>query len=82
VSKAKAGLVPAAPSQGTFSHSSEIQPAQANTFRRISREGTLMREPSKNDFGATLQGVFQSQNDQAGGPWIRNTVVTIFPSGN
>ncbi len=48
---------------------------------RISREGLLTRRKSQQDYGAGLERIFRSDNEQMGETCIRDTVVTIFPPG-
>ena len=82
VSKSKTAGDSAVPSQGTVSRSSAAQPADLAAIRRIRREGLLTPRASKIDFGAMLNGVFRSGNDQMGEACICDTVVTIFPTGH
>jgi hypothetical protein len=81
VSKPKTAGDSAVPSQGTLSRSTEAQPADLAAIRRISRERLLLRRGSKIDFGAIMGRIFRSENDQMGETCIRDTVVTIFPTG-
>jgi hypothetical protein len=81
VSKPKTAGDSAVPTQGTLSRSTEAQPAELGAIRRISREGLLMPRGSKIDFGAMMERIFRSENDQMGETCIRDTVVTIFPTG-
>ncbi len=80
-SKPKSAGDSAVPSQGTLSRSTEAQPADLAAIRRIKREGLLIRRGSKNDFGAMMERIFRSENDQMGETCICDTVVTIFPTG-
>jgi hypothetical protein len=73
----KAGV----PSGGTLSHNADIQPPQLATFRRIKREGLLTPRRANIDFGAALEAIFRPENDELGETGIRDTVVTIFPTG-
>jgi hypothetical protein len=75
--------VPAVPAQRTFSHRTEVQPADLATFRRIKEEGLLTPEISKNgrNTWAATESIFRSDNDQMGETCIRDTYVTIFPTG-
>ena len=81
VSKPKTAGDSAVPTQGTLSRSTEAQPADHAAIRRISREGLLMPRGSKIDFGAKMERIFRSGNDQMGETCICDTVVTIFPAG-
>lgn len=81
VSKLKAADVSAVPTQGTLSRGAEAQPADLAAIRRIRREGMLMHRGSKIDFGAIMERIFRSGNDQMGETCICDTVVTIFPTG-
>jgi hypothetical protein len=67
--------------QGSFRHSSEAQPWDLAVFQRVSRDGRLTPSEPKKDFGATLERIFRPDNDQMGETCIRDTVVTIFPTG-
>jgi hypothetical protein len=79
--KLKAASVSAIALPGSLSRSTEIQPRQIVTFRRIKREGLLLPRISKNDPGEALKAIFWRENDQMGETGIRDTVVTIFPTG-
>jgi len=74
----KVGTLPG----GTLSHNAGIQPPQLSTFHRIKRESLLTPQEAKIDFGADLQAIFQPENDQIGETRIRDTIVTIFPTGH
>jgi hypothetical protein len=74
----KAGALPG----GALSHNAGIQPPQLATFRRIKREGLLMPHRAKIDFGAELEAIFRPENDQLGETRIRDTAVTVFPTGH
>jgi hypothetical protein len=69
------------PSEGTLSHNADIQPPQLATFRRIKRERLLTPQGANHDFGAALEAIFRPENYQMGETGIRDTVVTIFPTG-
>jgi hypothetical protein len=77
---ASAPMVSAHP---TFSHTSEIPPEQLAQFRRIKEEGLLEPGVSRNgrNTWASVESIFRSDNDQAGDSCIRDTYVTIFPTG-
>ncbi len=74
----KVGALPG----GTLSHNAGIQPPQLSTFHRIKRESLLMPPEANIDFGAELQAIFRPENDQIGETRIRDTIVTIFPTGH
>ena len=67
----------------TVLFSKEADPAETAVFRRIEREGLFKPRSVSNDrdYGKMLSGLFRSGNDQMGESSIRDTVITIFPSG-
>ena len=71
----------AAPAQGVLSRTTAARPQDIATTRRISREGLLKRRQPQKDYGAALESFFRSGNDQMGDVCVRDTVVTIFPTG-
>ena len=81
VSKPKTAGDSTVPTQGTLSRRTEARPAGLAAIRRIWREGLLNRRESKKDYGAELEAIFRSRNDQMGETCICDTVVTIFPTG-
>lgn len=78
--KPKTPDAPAVPPQGALSHVPQHQ-LPPGTMARISREGLLTRRKSQQDYGAGLERIFRSDNEQMGETCIRDTVVTIFPPG-
>ena len=80
----KAGSTPkkaGVPSGGTLSHTADILPPQLATFRRIKRESLMTPRGANNDFRAALEAIFRPENDELGETGIRDTVITIFPTG-
>ena len=75
--------MPVSPSQPTFSHKAETTPADLARFRRIHEEGLLAPVKSRNgrNTWAATESIFRSDNDQMGDSCIRDTYVTIFPTG-
>jgi hypothetical protein len=69
------------PSGGILSHETEITPAQIAAFKRIKEEGLLTRRGPVHDYGAELESIFRSKNDQMGDTIVRDPVVLIFPTG-
>jgi hypothetical protein len=65
----------------TFSADSD--PAETAVFRRIEREYLLQPGGFErpHDFSSKLSSIFRSDNDQMGETSIRDTVITIFPTG-
>jgi hypothetical protein len=81
VSKSKtADAAPVHP-QGALSRSTEAKSADLAAVRRISKEGLLAPRKSEVDYGAMLERIFRSENDQMGETSVRDTIVTIFPTG-
>jgi hypothetical protein len=64
-----------------LSRTTAARPQDIATTRRISREGLLKRRQPQKDYGAALESFFRSGNDQMGDVCVRDTVVTIFPTG-
>jgi len=74
-------VVPAAPAQGVLSRTTAVRPSDIAAIHRISREGLLQRPQSQKDYWASIEPMFRSENTQMGDECIRDTVVTIFPTG-
>jgi hypothetical protein len=75
--------VPAAPVERTLSRTAEMTPADLAMFRRIKEEGLLAprRPTSGRNTWASTESIFRSNNDQMGETCIRDTYITIFPTG-
>ncbi|MGP8201223.1 MAG: hypothetical protein ACLQU4_17170 [Limisphaerales bacterium] len=82
VVKPKAAVAPVAPAQGILSRTSEARPADIAAIHRISREGLLNRPELRMDYWASIEIMFRSENTQMGDECIRDTVITIFPTGH
>jgi hypothetical protein len=81
-SKLKNATPSVAPPQGSFRHSTEMAPSDyAAAIQRASREGLLVPTAPAKNYGPTLEGIFRGYSDQAGETCIRDTVITIFPTG-
>jgi hypothetical protein len=78
---AKTAGATAVPSQGIVTRGTEAQSADLATIRRVQREGLLTPRATKTNYEAALEGIFRPVNDQMGETCIRDTVVTIFPTG-
>ena len=81
VVKPKDAVVPAAPAQGVLSRTTEARPADIAAIHRISQEGLLHRTELRKDYWESIETMFRSDNTQMGDECIRDTVVTIFPTG-
>jgi hypothetical protein len=69
------------PSRRVLSHEGEIPASELATFRRIERDGLLTPSRPNYNSGAALESIFRSDNDHMGDTCIRDTFVTIFPTG-
>jgi hypothetical protein len=83
-SKLKNAGAPVTPAGGTLSTNTQILPAKLVTSQGVKKQESQWRlwgPVQAKDYGAELNGIFQPQNDQADPASIRDTIVTIFPSG-
>ena len=74
---------PGVPPRSSVQHRSEVQPANEAVFRRIKEEGLLAPRTAtsgRNNWAGT-ESIFRSDNNQMGETCIRDTVITIFPTG-
>jgi hypothetical protein len=74
---------PGVSQRSSLQHRSEIKPADEAMFRRIKEEGLLaprMATTGRNNWAGT-ESIFRSDNNQMGETCVRDTVVTIFPTG-
>jgi hypothetical protein len=68
------------PDQRDLSHES-MPPARMFAVQHAAQEHLLI-PAATNDYNAELNEIFWPGNDQAGETEVRNTIVTIFPTGH
>jgi hypothetical protein len=72
-------VAPVVPIQKTLSHESEVQPADIGLYRRFKEQAFYTKSMSPT--WTSTESIFRSDNDQMGDSCIRDTYLTIFPSG-
>ena len=82
-SKPETPGVSAAPAPQALPNHSQVHPTRAEATRKSKRINwvTVLGVNSDRNFGADVEHAFRSGNDQMGDASIRDTVVTIFPTG-